>query len=1047
MQSFVEFVIRNRITVLALTALVTLALLTQLWNLSVIIDPDETLPQGHPFVAATNRVEALFGSKYTVVIAVSPRSGDVFQEPVLAKVRGITADLLAAPGVVTSSVASLAARRAKSITGADDGLSVRPLMDKVPRSAADLEALRRRLDANPVFADMIVSGDGATAAIIVEFRKADDGFTGIERTVRGLVAPYADETVDIAVAGQPLFLALLERYSGRMVFLVPLSILIIGLIHFEAFRTLQGLVLPLVTALFALIWALGLMSVARVPLDAFNATTPILILAIAAGHAVQILKRYYEEYAILRRDTALDPVEANRLAVLRSIGRIGPVMMAACLVAAGSFMSLVAFDIKTIRTFGVFSGVGVVSILIIELTFIPALRSLLPPPGLRETERQGAQTPWDRLALRMASWMAPAGRRRILLFAAVFTAAAAGLGSQVGIDNALRTNFFAGLDTRQEDVRVNARLAGTNTLYVLIEGAADDAIKDPRVLKAMDATQRFLADDPKVGKSVSIADHVRRINRAMNGDDPSFDTIPDSGDLISQYLLLYAMSGEPGDFDSYVDYGYRNAVIAVYVKDEDSAYVEGLIGRLRAFVGDRFGPDVRVSIGGNVTAMIALTEVMVRGQIEKIAVIASIVFLISSILFRSLWIGLLILVPLVMTVLASLGLMQVAGIPLNVATSVTLALAVGIGADYAIYLTYRLREHLDQGESEDEAVRNTFVSAGKAILFVATAVSGGYAVLLGSYGFHIHIWIAVLIGTAMLISSLSAMTVFPALLLTVRPGFVFGGAKASVRPATLGVLMLAAGLSVMAPTARAEAPTAETIARMNFAVGRVLDSGFTATFRLINGSGQERLRETRGQTKLRDNGVDSMRLTRFLAPADVKDTTILMIENSDGEDDIWIYLPALKKVRRLAAANKRDAFVGTDFSFGDIIGHKVQDWTHRVVREEAVDGQPCFVMESVPVTAAVQSSSGYSRRIGWIRKDNHVTIKAQFFDEAGQLLKTFGASDVQLVDAERQRWQPMRMESRNEQTGHRTIIEMRDFKASQGIDPAVFSLRSLERLQ
>src|SRR5205823_9903382 len=91
-------------------------------------------------------------------------------------------------------------------------------------------------------------------------------------------------------------LAQLERLSQRMAILFPLAVLLVGLIHFEAFRTLQGLFLPLVTALLATLWAVGVMGLVHVPMDAFNATTPILILAIAAGHAVQLLKRYYEDY-------------------------------------------------------------------------------------------------------------------------------------------------------------------------------------------------------------------------------------------------------------------------------------------------------------------------------------------------------------------------------------------------------------------------------------------------------------------------------------------------------------------------------------------------------------------------------------------------------------------------------------------------------------------------------------------------------------------------------------------------------------------------------
>ena len=120
------------------------------------------------------------------------------------------------------------------------------------------------------------------------------------------------------------------------------------------------------------------------------------------------------------------------------------------------------------------------------------------------------------------------------------------------------------------------------------------------------------------------------------------------------------------------------------------------------------------------------------------------------------------------------------------------------------------------------------------------------------------------------------------------------------------------------------------------------------TLGLTNKAGKQRVRKTIGTSKLQGNGIDNMRMTRFLEPADVKGTVSLLIEHSEKDDDIWIYLPSVKKVRRLVSSNKRDSFVGTDFSYGDIIGHKVNEWTHTLVKEEAVDGKPCYVIESVP---------------------------------------------------------------------------------------------------
>ena len=114
---------------------------------------------------------------------------------------------------------------------------------------------------------------------------------------------------------------------------------------------------------------------------------------------------------------------------------------------------------------------------------------------------------------------------------------------------------------------------------------------------------------------------------------------------------------------------------------------------------------------------------------------------------------------------------------------------------------------------------------------------------------------------------------------------------------------------------------------------------------------------------------------------------------------MWIYLPALKKSRRLVANNKKDSFVGSDFSYGDISLPKVIKYRHTLTRTEAMDGVDCYVIESVPGDDAVKANSGYSKKITWVRPDNFVETKVEYYDLAGRLLKTQRVTKPQAVDA------------------------------------------------
>jgi len=298
-----------------------------------------------------------------------------------------------------------------------------------------------------------------------------------------------------------------------------------------------------------------------------------------------------------------------------------------------------------------------------------------------------------------------------------------------------------------------------------------DAIKDPAVLRAIENTQRFAESQAYVGKTLSIVDFIKPMHRAMNGDDRAFDRLPDDRDLISQYLLLYSMSGDPRDFDSYVDYDYRSAKVAILLKTGSTAYTEEFVERLRAYTARQFGPTVKVSFGGGVTQTMALTEVMVNGKIRNIVQVCAAIFAISALVFRSLFAGVIVLTPLLLSVCAVFGVMGLTGIPLNIPNSLISAMAVGIGADYAIYFLFRLREELAETASFTEAVDRNLATSGKAILFVSSAIAAGYLTLCFS-GFGYHIRLGSLVALAMAVSSAASLTVLPALVLAVRPKFL-----------------------------------------------------------------------------------------------------------------------------------------------------------------------------------------------------------------------------------------------------------------------------------
>ncbi len=773
LRRYATFIVRYRVAVMLIAAAITVFFFTRIGNLRVVVDPNDNLPQEHPYVVASNEIERIFGGRNIVIIGVESASGDVFQTNVLEKIQRITDGVLEIPGVIRSNVISIAARKAKDIVGTEEGMQVRQLMETVPQTPGEIAKLKKAVYANPTYIDSIVSRDGRMALIIADFRsdKSFRGYRPIKEAVEQVAGKERDESVKIYLGGISVNLAWLEIYSQQMIALFFTALAIVIVVSYLSFWSFQGTVVPVMTGLISVVWGLGVMGLLNIPMDTFNATTPILIMAIAHGHSVQILKRYYEEYGRLHDSSA---------AVIESLTRVGPVMLTAGSMAVASFLALTVFPTLTIRVFGVFTAVGVLAAMIVEMTFVPAFRSMLPPPKRYEVERERMRDLFDRFLEKIGNCIV-AGCGRAIFVTVLVGLLLLAVGIKIlNIDNSLKGNFSPNSQVRKDDIPLNAGMGGTNTLYLLIEGPEPDAIKNPAALRAMDAVQQHLQQTYQlVGKTQSLADFMKKMNKAMHADDPKEDRLPDTRELNAQYLLLYSMSGDPGDFDTYVDYEYKSAVIWAYLKTDSTAVIEQIIAELRPFVARQFPPGYTISIGGGMAQGAALNEVMVQGKLLNIGSIAASIYVISSVVLRSALAGLFVLIPLTLAVLANFGVMGLAGIRLDIGTSAVSAMAVGVGADYAIYLIYRLREEMARHGDADRAVKTTLATAGKAVTFVALAVGSGYSVLmLGGLGMHQRL--GFLVAVAMVVSCLAAIALLPAILHRVKPRFAFGNGAAAL---------------------------------------------------------------------------------------------------------------------------------------------------------------------------------------------------------------------------------------------------------------------------
>lgn len=208
---------------------------------------------------------------------------------------------------------------------------------------------------------------------------------------------------------------------------------------------------------------------------------------------------------------------------------------------------------------------------------------------------------------------------------------------------------------------------------------------------------------------------------------------------------------------------------------------------------------------------------------------------------------------------------------------------------------------------------------------------------------------------------------------------------------------------------------------------------------LINKNGSKRVRELKSYSK--DYGQDRKTIMFFLYPGDVKGTGFLTwdYDQANKDDDKWLYLPAMKKTRRISgSSSKTDYFMGTDFTYDDMGRRNLNEDTHTLLREETIDGYKCWVLQSVPK----KSGDLYTKRISWIRQDCLIPVKVEYYDKLDKLHRQLIADDIKQVNGY---WTVGHMNMKNVQTKHETDLRFKNYQYDQPTSDNIFTVSQLEK--
>ncbi len=758
-----RWIVRQPVAVLLLAVLVSGLAAGALFRLDppgieLGFDPstEPLLPTGDPAQAVYRRAVLEFGDDQVYVVAI--RCPDVFTPECLGAVDRITGRIARLSGV--RSVSSLLDVTSFSYEAGPDWVVVEPFMDEVPSDPRELERLRARALADPVYRRTIVSDDAKTAAINVRFREmTDDVFidSGLDGQIRAIAAEEAAPAFPFHVAGRPhIKVHVYEGMVHDLRLLIPLSVLVMAVCLWLFLGSFRGVVMPLLTALLANLWTFGAMSYLGFPMTLLTGLLGPMLLALGSVYGIHVLSRIDEELerADTREDAVLTALEHLRI----------PVLIAGFTTVVG-FGALLITDVPAVLELGGFSMLGVASATAIVATVVPALLVLWPDPGEREPPAllrvldEALGRFLSALGHGVVRWTTP-----ILVGGALCAGVSLAAIPHIVIDTDYLSYFDEEAPLRVDFDAVNRLLAGAIPLFVVLDGSGPGSYRDPDVLEGVARLQEKLADVPGVSRTLSFLDSMRVLKRAFHADDPEEERIPETRAGITE-LLFMIPKNELQRFTT-VNHGRSNVIVRT--GEVGSAAISGLTSDLQRVIGENPLPgNLDVAVTGNAILLARSADGIAQGQPRSVALAALTILLVIALGLRSPRLGAVAMIPNLIPVLLFFGLLGLGAAPLSLPTSLIGCVALGIAIDDTVHFMVRYREERGRGASPEEAARKCTLLVGRPIAVTSLVLVAGFLVVTFS-DFATLQEFGLLSAITMAICLLNDLVLLPALLVRFR---------------------------------------------------------------------------------------------------------------------------------------------------------------------------------------------------------------------------------------------------------------------------------------
>ncbi|HVU32835.1 MAG TPA: MMPL family transporter [Opitutaceae bacterium] len=757
--AFTRWMFRWRTPLVAVFALLTAVMAYFAAHVRVDASFNKTLPLGHPYIRTFTKYQAEFGGANRIIVALVAQKGDIFNRKFFQELKQVTDEVTFLPAVDRPQVQSLFTPNVRYIEVVEDGFSGG---DVIPANftptARNFAKVRENIIKSGKLGQLVAND--FTGAIVSAQLLDDDPRTGAKidyarvsaglESIRQRVERDSHGAIRVHIIGFAKVIGDVNAAARNVLFLFAASVIVTALLVWDYAGRWKLAAAPIIASLIAVIWQLGALTALGYGIDPFSILVPFLVFAIGVSHGVQKICTFRNEVF-----KGQDGPTAARAAFMQLIV---PGIVALSTDVVG-FATMLVIKIQSIRELAITASLGVTVIVITNFFLLPLLISYLHLPESYAQWVSRRRAFGDRVCERLAQKMRPRPSLVIVLVGVLLGAWGVWKGESIRIGDTqagvpeLQPNSRYNRDTR---IITSKFSIGVDLLSVIVETVPNGCV-DHDVMTLMDRFEGKMRSVPGVQSVISLSSVAKIINAGYSEGSLKWRVLPRNVQALAQAVAPIETSTGLLNADGSV------MPIMIFLADHKAETLRSVTDAVKAFAADHPSPKARFLLAsGNAGVMAATNEVVAAAERPILLWVFGAVIVLCLITFRSLRAALCIVLPLAIVSFLAYALMVYLGIGLKTSTLPMVALGVGIGVDYGIYIFARLQAALKSGEYFEDAAVTAFKDAGAAVVFTGLTLAIGVSTWLFS-DLKFQADMGLLLTFMFLVNMLGAIILMPAI--------------------------------------------------------------------------------------------------------------------------------------------------------------------------------------------------------------------------------------------------------------------------------------------